>query len=213
LNWALLAGAIMFLTILFLYRDFETGPTTTREIAVIAVLGAITGLGRISLAAVPSIQPATFLVIITGYVFGPRTGFMVGATAALTSNFFLGHGPWTPWQMFAWGLAGVSAGYFRRLFPVPRKGPMIAFQLAWGYLFGCIMNIWTWAAFISPLNWHSFLVTYAASFWFDTMHSIGNVLFYLFFGPGAINILQRVKRKLEISRLPVQHQDETTLPG
>ena len=207
-NWGLLAVVIVCLTILFLYWGFEAGPATSREIAVIAVLGAIAGLGRISLAAVPSVQPVTFLVIIAGYVFGARTGFMVGATAALASNFFLGQGPWTPWQMFAWGLAGVSAGYFGKLFPTARKGPMVVFHFAWGYLFGCIMNIWTWTAFISPLSWQSFLVTCAVSFWFDTMHGVGNVLFYLFFGTGAINILQRIKRKLEISRLPAQHLDE-----
>ena len=207
-NWGLLAVVIICLTILFLYWGFEAGPATTREIAVIAVLAAIAGLGRISLVAVPSVQPVTFLVIIAGYVFGARTGFMVGATAALASNFFLGQGPWTPWQMFAWGLAGVSAGYFGKLFPAARKGPMVVFHFAWGYLFGCIMNIWTWIAFIFPLSCQSFLVTYAASFWFDTMHGAGNVLFYLFFGTAAINILQRIKRKLEISRLPVQYQDD-----
>jgi energy-coupling factor transport system substrate-specific component len=204
-NWSLLSAAIVCVAILFLYWGFEKSRASTREIAVIAVLGAIAAVGRVSLAALPNIQPVTFLVIVSGYVFGARTGFMVGSTAALASNFFLGQGPWTPWQMFAWGLAGSSAAYFRAAFPGAGKWAMIVFQFTWGYLFGCIMNVWTWMAFIYPLSWQSFLATYAASIWFDTFHAAGNVLFYLFFGAGVIKVLQRVKKKIEVSRLPVQN--------
>lgn len=203
-NWGLLSATIIGFAILFLYWCFEQSHISTREIAIIAVLGAIAALGRVSLAALPNIQPVTFLVIISGYVFGARAGFMVGSTAALASNFFLGQGPWTPWQMFAWGLAGASAAYFKAAFPGGGKWSMLVFQFFWGYIFGCIMNIWTWTAFISPLSWQSFLATYAASLWFDSLHAVGNVLFQLFFGSGVIKALYRVKRKLEVSSLPVQ---------
>lgn len=209
-NWGLISVAIIGIAILFFYRCFEQSHISTREIAVIAVLGAIAALGRVSLAALPNIQPVTFLVIISGYVFGARTGFMVGSTAALASNFFLGQGPWTPWQMFAWGLAGSSAAYFKAAFPGGGKWPFLIFQFFWGYLFGCIINFWTWTAFISPLNWQSFLATYAASLWFDTLHAAGNVLFHLFFGSGVIKALYRVKRKLEVSSLPVQDSNTSS---
>ncbi|OPX92378.1 MAG: hypothetical protein A4E53_00535 [Pelotomaculum sp. PtaB.Bin104] len=204
-DWSLLSVAMVCAAILFLYWGFEQSRASTREIAVIAVLAALAALGRVTLAALPSIQPVTFLVIVTGYVFGARTGFMVGSTAALASNFFLGQGPWTPWQMFAWGLAGASAAYYRSAFPGAGKWAMVIFQFTWGYLFGCIMNIWTWTAFVYPLNWQSFLATYATSIWFDTCHAAGNALFYLFFGAGVIKVLQRAKKKIELSRLPVQN--------
>lgn len=85
---------------------------------------------------------------------------------------------------------------------------MVVFQITWGYLFGWIMNLWFWTAFINPLTWQSFLVTYAASFWFDICHAVGNALFYLFFGAGVIKILKRTKNKLEISCLPAQDLGE-----
>lgn len=204
-NWSLLSVAIISAAVIIFYRSFEQSSAATREIAVIAVLAAVAAVGRVSCAALPNMQPVTCLVIISGYVFGARTGFMTGATAALASNFFLGQGPWTPWQMFAWGLAGASAAYFRAACPGAGKWGMTAFQFAWGYLFGGIMNIWTWAAFIYPLTWQSFLTTYAASIWFDTCHAAGNVFFYLFFGAGITTILQRTKRKIEVSRLPAQN--------
>jgi len=198
LDWSLFSVAMVCAAILFSYWGFEKSRASTREIAVIAVLGAIAALGRVSLAALPNIQPVTCLVIISGYVFGARAGFMVGSTAALASNFFLGQGPWTPWQMFAWGLAGSSAACFRVAFPGAGKRAMLAFQFTWGYLYGGIMNIWTWATFIQPLNWQSFLATCAAGVWFDTVHAAGNVLFYLLFGTGAVKVLDRFKKKIEV---------------
>ncbi|MCL6635796.1 MAG: ECF transporter S component, partial [Peptococcaceae bacterium] len=111
-NWGLLSAEIVFIAIVFFYRGFEKSRVSSREIAVIAVLGTVAAASRVPFAALPNIQPATFLVVVSGYVFGVRAGFMVGSTAALVSNFFLGQGPWTPWQMFSWGLAGSSAALF-----------------------------------------------------------------------------------------------------
>lgn len=216
-NWGLLSLEIVILAIVFLYRGFEKSRISSREIAIIAVLATVAAVGRVSFAALPSVQPTTFLVIVSGYVFGPRAGFMVGSTAALISNCFLGQGPWTPWQMFVWGLAGSSAGLYRHIFPSAGQRLMVAFQVFWGYAFGAIINLWSWAAFIKPLSWQSFLVTYAASFWPDTFHAAGNVVFYLVFGAGAIKALQRAKDKLEVSYLPVHNLDdqppETHGPG
>jgi energy-coupling factor transport system substrate-specific component len=195
-GWSLLSVEIMIVILAFLYWGFERGRVSSREVAIIATLGTIAAVGRISLAALPSIQPATFLVIISGFVFGPRAGFMVGSTTALVSNFFLGQGPWTPWQMFTWGLAGTSAGLVKIIFPAIGKKGMAMFSFFWGYLFGWLMNLWFWTAFIHPLNWSSFIATCAASFWFDTLHALGNALFYILFGASFIKILKRFQRKL-----------------
>ena len=47
------------------------------------------------------------LVMIMGVCSGPPAGFMTGALSALVSNMLLGQGPWTVWQMLAWGLIGL----------------------------------------------------------------------------------------------------------
>jgi len=156
-------------------------------------------VGRVSFAALPTVQPTTFIVIVSGFVFGPRAGFMVGSTAGLVSNFFLGQGPWTPWQMFAWGLAGASAGLLKIICPGIKTRGLSVFNFFWGYFFGLVMNLWFWTAFIQPLTWQSFVAVYAAGLWFDTFHAAGNVVFYLVFGAGFTKILQRFRRKLKIS--------------
>ncbi|OIQ56534.1 hypothetical protein MOTE_23400 [Moorella thermoacetica] len=201
-GWGLLALLIIIIALVLMYWGFEQGRVSSREVAVIAMLGTIAAAGRVPFASLPGIQPTTFIVIISGFVFGPRAGFMVGSTAGLVSNFFLGQGPWTPWQMFAWGLAGTSAGVLKTGCPRAGKKVMTVFSFLWGYLFGWIMNLWTWTGFIHPLTWESFVATYAASFWFDTLHALGNAAFYLFFGSSFIKILQRFRRRLEVRLLP-----------
>jgi len=197
-GWGLLSAEIMLAALAFFYWGFEQGKASSREIALIAVLGAVAAIGRIPFAALPNVQPTTFMVIVCGFVFGPRAGFMVGSTAALVSNFFLGQGPWTPWQMFTWGLAGASAGLIKIVYPNIGTSGMSVFNFVWGYFFGWIMNLWFWTAFIQPLNWQSFVATYASSFWFDTFHAAGNAAFYLLFGASFTIILKRFRRKLKI---------------
>ena len=70
-------------------------------------LAAFAALGRIAFAAVPNVKPTTDIVLIAGFALGGGPGFAVGAIAGLSSNFFFGQGPWTPWQMAAWGATGV----------------------------------------------------------------------------------------------------------
>lgn len=196
--WGLLSAAIVLLALLVFYWGLESGEVSAKFIAIVAVLGAVAGLARIPFAGIPNVQPTTFVVIIAGFVLGPRAGFLVGSTAALTSNFFLGQGPWTPWQMVAWGLGGVVAGLLGRVLPRLGKG-LLVMNFAWGFIFGWIMDVWQWTAFVSPLNWRSFVSTCVASVWFDTFHAVGNVVFFLVFGSSLIKILRRFRRKLTVT--------------
>ncbi len=200
-NWGLFSIFLILLVILLFYWVFERSAATSREIAVIAVLSSIAGIARLPFAALPNVQPTTFLIIISGFVFGPRVGFMVGTTALVVSNFFLGHGPWTPWQMLAWGLAGSSAGLMGILHPRLGHKGMTIFNFLWGYLFGWIMNLWFWLSFVYPLNPKTFLLACLASFWLDTLHALGNAVFYILLGRDIVKVLTRFRQKMEISFL------------
>jgi len=197
-GWDLLSAEIMLVLLLLFYLGFESGKASSREISIIAVLAAIAAVGRIPFAFLPGVQPTTFLVIISGFVYGPQAGFMVGSTAALVSNFFLGQGPWTPAQMLAWGMAGALAGLVKKVYPAAGIKFLYLYSFTWGYLFGWLVNLWFWTAFIRPLTWQSFLTTYIASFWMDTLHSLGNAAFCLLFGAGFIKIMTRFRKKLKL---------------
>ena len=133
------------------FVSFEKQGVTTKEISLIATMATLGAATRIPFAAIVSVQPTTFIVMITGYIFGSQVGFMVGALGALVSNIFLGQGPWTPWQMFAWGLVGFSTGLLGK-----KKNfnyySFLLLAFIWGYLFGWIMNFWHWLGFIYPLT-------------------------------------------------------------
>ena len=193
MNWGLTATILVILAIVAFFFEFEAAAISAKEIALVAMLGTISAVSRVPFAAIPNVQPCTYLIICSGYVFGPVAGFMVGAVTALVSNFFLGQGPWTPYQMFAWGLAGVSAAYIRRF--KPGRMWLITFGIIWGYLYGWIMNVWYWVAFIYPLTLKTYLVYQLTSIWFDTLHAIGNALLLGLFGMKTIAILERFKQR------------------
>lgn len=203
-NWALYSLLIVSGSLAVIFAWYNRRKVSAKELALIATLSALAGLGRVPFAAIPSVQPTTFLVMITGYVFGSGPGFMVGALAAFVSNLFLGHGPWTPWQMVGWGLAGVCAGLIGRFEPSNRQLWLMVLSLVWGFLFGWLLNTWHWLALVYPLTLRSFISVQLTSIWFDTMHSVGNALFMYLLGPDLIKVLQRFKRRLAVSYLPVQ---------
>jgi energy-coupling factor transport system substrate-specific component len=200
INWGLMATILVILAIIAFFFEFEAAAVSSKEIALVAMLGTISAVLRVPFAAIPGVQPCTYLIICSGYVFGPVAGFMVGAITALVSNFFLGQGPWTPYQMLAWGLVGVTAAYLRR-FNLNTKW-LVAFGIIWGYVFGWIMNVWFWAAFIYPLTLKTFIVAQLNSVWFDTFHAIGNAIFLGVFGTKTIAILQRFKLRFAVSYTP-----------
>ncbi len=87
---------------------FETGTDSTRELAVVATLGAAAAAGRVLFAAVPGVQPVTVIAVVAGASLGLRAGVATGALAAFVSNLFLGQGIWTPQQMLGWAACGAA---------------------------------------------------------------------------------------------------------
>jgi energy-coupling factor transport system substrate-specific component len=196
LNWGVLTSLLAFLIGLALLFEFETAVTSSKEIAIIAMLGTVSAVLRVPFAAIPNVQPCTYLIICSGYVFGPIAGFAVGAITVLVSNFFLGHGPWTLYQIIAWGLAGLSAGYLGKV--KLSRSALVAIGVVWGYLYGFVTNLWYWTAFIYPLTLNTFIITQLNTAWFDTFHAIGNAVFMGILGTKTIDILRRFKIRFTI---------------
>lgn len=195
--------SIVFLIIFFIavFALYEKKAISTKQIALIATLSAISGIMRIPFAGLPNIQPSTFFILVSGYVFGPGTGFMVGLLSPLVTNMFIGQGPWTVWQMLAWGLCGLSSSLAHY---IPKRFFKIGFSVyafLWGFLFDYIMNLWHWLFFIKPLTLASFVLTYASSFYFDIMHAIGNFAFSWFLVKDIVKILSRFKDRLYFKRI------------
>jgi energy-coupling factor transport system substrate-specific component len=167
------------------------------EVVLIAILSSIAGVTRIPFASIPSFQPTTAIVIIVGMVYGKKIGFITGFIAAFVSNMFLGQGPWTPWQMVAWG----ACGFFAAQLNGKNKYIIYSYGFITGILFGWFMNIWHIIGFVEVINLKTILLSYISSFYFDIIHGVGNVLFLILLMPNLYKFLDRIKVKYNILKV------------
>ena len=105
---------IIVYTMIPFFLVFEKRKPQAKELVVIAVMCAIAVVSRAAFIWLPHFKPMTAIIIITGVALGAEAGFLTGAMTGFVSNFIFGQGPWTPWQMFAFGIAGTSLKFIIR---------------------------------------------------------------------------------------------------
>ena len=186
----LFAGALIVAGVAWL----ESGPGSSKELALVGTLAAAAAAGRILFAAIPNVQPVTTITVVAGVALGPRAGACVGALAALVSNLYLGQGAYTPWQMLAWGFCGLVGGLGARF--LRRRLPLAVTCFVLGFAFDAVMNVWEWLSFY-PHTWQAFVALTGRGFWFDTAHATGNFVLALAIGPELRRLLERYARRLK----------------
>ncbi len=150
----------------------------------------------------PNVKPTTDIVLISGYALGGGPGFAVGALAGLVSNFFFGQGPWTPWQMAAWGATGVlGAG----LATVTRgrigRWPLAIVCCVVGFAFTAIQDFGDWVTY-SDHSSGQLAVYVGKGLGFDAIHAAGCLLFALALGPVLSRSIKRFAARLQVVWLP-----------
>ena len=108
MSWQATSLVILALVIVGGFAWFERSRPSARIVAAVAALAALGVAGRVVLAPIPNVVATTDVALLAGYTLGGGPGFAVGALSGLVSNFWLGQGPWTPWQMAGWGLVGIA---------------------------------------------------------------------------------------------------------
>ena len=188
---------IVIYTMLPFVMVFENRKPQARELIVVAVLAAIAVAGRAAFFMLPQFKPVVAVVIIAGVCFGAESGFLVGAVTGFVSNFFFGQGPWTPWQMYCFGIIGFLAGIlFKKGLLKKTKLPLCVFGgLATFLVYGGIINIGSLLIFTSQFSWKALLATYISGFWFDMVHAIATVFFLNIISRPMIEKLERIKIK------------------
>lgn len=194
-SYALTSLLMVILALLPFFAAYEHRRPQPRELVPVAILAAVAALGRVIFAPLPQVKPTSAIVIIAGVALGPQAGFMTGALAALTSNFFFGQGPFTPWQMFAWGLMGFAAGFLGRRNLLNKRLPICVFGFVFSFIYGWITDIWQVVGFVRPITLPAVLLTFATSFYFDLTHAVSTVVFLLALALPWIRSLTRVRRK------------------
>ena len=117
---------------------FETRKPQARELVLLAVMCALAVAARVVIQ-IPAFKPILGVIMIAGIALGAEAGFLTGAVSAFASNFFFSQGPWTPWQMMGYGIAGFLAGLlFHKRRPFPGK-PWLSKVVLAVYGFGSIV--------------------------------------------------------------------------
>ena len=197
---------IIVLTIAAFFLHFESRKPQARELVLLAVLCALAVASRAAFGFVPHFKPMLAIVMLTGIAFGPEAGFLCGAISGFASNFIFGQGPWTPWQMFAYGIGGMLAGLFA-LCGILKKSPRAWRDGGWRDILGltvfgflCILLVVgplldTSTFFMAGFSASSPLAIYLAGVPVNCVHGSAVALTMLLFGKPLQDRLRRIQIK------------------
>jgi energy-coupling factor transport system substrate-specific component len=192
-----LSVLIMILTIAAFYLRFEKKKVRSRRLVIIAVMTALSVLGRFIFGALPAFKPITAIVIVTAIWMGPECGFMVGTLTALISNFYFGQGPWTPFQMLAWGFIGLTAGLLSK--PLKKNMVLLAiFGALSGVFYSCFMDIWTVLFYEEGFVWTLYKAALITAIPYIISYAVSTVVFLLLIGKPFGEKFDRVINKYGI---------------
>jgi energy-coupling factor transport system substrate-specific component len=179
---------------------------------------------EVSIPGPGGFTPVFFLIVLTGYVYGARFGFLMGALTLLVSALITGGiGPWLPGQMFTAGWMGLLAPLawllLRRMGGRPGSRAELALLAVFaglgGLFFGIVINLWFWPYMTGPADqyWQAgvglaetvrrYAVYYlATSLLWDVFAVAGNVLLVMVFGAATLRALRRFQQRFDFEYQP-----------
>jgi energy-coupling factor transport system substrate-specific component len=217
----LIFAVLLVLALAVFVVELARDRMNAKTVSLLAVI--IVAAAALRLPTLPAGASAFFLlVILGGYVFGSRLGFLIGSGGIFVSSFAIGgFGPWLPYQMFAAGWVGMTAGWLGllledRLRNHPRTELILLalFGCLWGFVFGAIMNIWFWpyAAIGESISWqpgmgigetirHYWSFYLLTSAGWDAWRAAANALLILATGGPLLHLLVRYRDRFQIRYL------------
>src|SRR3954447_5821519 len=202
MSWQLTSFVILAVVLLGGFAWYERSRPPAQVVALVAALAALAIAGRIAFAAFPNVKPTTDIVVFAGYALGGAPGFAVGALTALGSNLWFGQGPWTPWQMAAWGLCGMlGAGLALGL----RNAGRFTLAATCGFaaiFYGALLNFSLMATYGGDLSWKKFWFYEVRAIPFEVAHFTASVALALVAGPAMVRMLVRFRERFEWHRGP-----------
>ena len=190
------AAVTAILLLIFLLIEKKKLPLSTfLPVVVMVTIGSI---GRIIFGFIPNVQPVTVIVILMGMCYNPESGFLTGALSALVSNMVMGQGPWTLWQILAWGTIGLLAGLFGKIKPLKTVWFAVPFSVFSAFLFSMITDTWTVLTLGEGMTLGGALSVFGAGLLFNIPHAIFN---------GALCAMLFVPFDKRLSRIKTKYID------
>ena len=164
-----------------------------RRVVIVSVMVALSVIGRMF----PILKPVTVFAMLSGMFLGAEAGFLVGSFSALISDFWFGQGPWTPFQMLAWGLIGFFAG----VLATPLKRSRL-FLYVYGVLaavvFSVIRDVWSAIWIAGEFSLSIYVAKLITSVPHTILYAVSNVIFLFFFAKPFSEKLERIRVKYGI---------------
>ena len=196
-RWYYLTGTLIVAELLLpFFLAFERRRPQARELVVIAVLCAIAATARV-IVPIPHFKPMFAVIMLSGIAFGPEAGFLVGAVGALASSFFYTQGPYLPWQMLAYGVAGLLSGFFFYKKLLPQKPWVMGLFGFFGVLLvvGPILDTASLFLTLPELSFSAVWSIYLSGIGVNCSQGLCTLLILLLFGRAFLEKLERVKMK------------------
>lgn len=193
---------IIVISIFIFLWSFEKRKPKTREIVTLAVMTALAVVGRLAFFMTPQVKPCAAIIIITGVMLGRQSGFLCGALTALVSGFFFGQGPWTPWQMIAFGIIGFVSGvlFSKKNIKYAYNKWMISIYgfLATFVIYGFILDTATVFMYTDTPKTETFVATYLSGIGFNLIHAASTFVVLFLISNATIKKLERLKIKYKM---------------
>jgi uncharacterized membrane protein len=200
MTWEVAAMVVLSATLLGGFAWYERSRPPSQVVALVAALAAISVAGRVAFSPIPNVVPTTDITLIAGYALGGAPGFAVGALSGLVSNFWLGQGPWTPWQMAGWGMTGLLGGWLATLSRrnIGRFGLAAVCAFA-GFAYGALLDFSLMVTYGGEQSLDRYLAISARGIPFNIAHAAGNAALALVAGPAMIRMLIRYRRRFDFA--------------
>lgn len=189
---------LIVLAMIPFFLSFEQRRPQAREIVTLAVMCAIAVASRAAFIMVPHFKPLVGIVMITGMAFGAEAGFLTGAVSGFVSNFLFGQGPWTPWQMFAFGIAGFLAGFLAKagILKGEKKGSAAVFGgVTVLCIVGPLLDVCTLFTMSSAITAETAAAVFLSGLPVNAIHALATFLTVLLLSRPITEKLNRIKVK------------------
>ena len=166
---------------------------TVQRIAILAALTSLCHVGRLVFQLIPNVQPMTTILLVITLAMGTVDGLLVALLSLLISNMFLGMGPWTISQLFAFSSVILLTGCLRPLYHMQRLHPIIkrilfvGFAFLMGLLYGFVISI----VEVHIFGISNFWTYYLRGISFDLLHAMSNAGFFLLLEPILVPLIRK----------------------
>lgn len=188
--YALVSFLMVGLALLLFLTGFERREIGTRRMILVSVMTALSVIGRL----LPVFKPITALTVLSAMYLGAEAGFLVGALSVVLSNAIMGQGPWTPFQMLAWGLIGFFAGILEK--PL-RRLPLLlyVYGILSGVAYSMLLDVWTTIWTYKEFTWGAYAAALTTALPMTCLYAVSNLLFLLILRKPIGDKLLRIRKK------------------